>query len=129
MLDASFKVIDAWGFEYKTNVVWDKVRHNYGHYVSVRHELLSICTCGSCVPDSRELHDSVIELERSGTRSETPAYFRELIDRMYLPPKERVDRIELFARGKLPKHWHKWGTKLERKKGIHLARANPRSSL
>ena len=31
-------VITAWGFKYKTHWVWDKVGHNFGHYLSVRHE-------------------------------------------------------------------------------------------
>jgi hypothetical protein len=51
----------------------------------------------------------VIQLERTEVHSEKPTYFRELIDQMYTPPQGRVDRIELFARGKVPKHWHSWG--------------------
>ena len=37
-------IIEAWGFKYKTSFVWDKVKHNMGHYNSVRHEFLLICT-------------------------------------------------------------------------------------
>jgi hypothetical protein len=44
MLENAFKVIKAWGFTYKTSFVWDKIRHNFGHYNSVRHELLLVCT-------------------------------------------------------------------------------------
>lgn len=40
MLEDAFKVINAWGFKYKSSFVWDKVSHNMGHYNSVRHELL-----------------------------------------------------------------------------------------
>ena len=109
MLAETFKVIEAWGFDYKTSFVWDKVRHNYGHYNSVRHEFLLICVRGSCTPDSEELHDSVVEIERTDVHSEKPAYFRALIDQMYIPLDGRIDRIELFPRGDLPKHWHKWG--------------------
>lgn len=99
-------VIDAWDFDYKAQFVWDKVRHNVGHYNSVRHELLLIATRGSCLPDSRELHDSVVSIERT-EHSAKPPYFRQLIDRMYLPRGR--DRIELFARGQLPSHWERWG--------------------
>src|SRR5215831_17419581 len=28
ILQKSFQVIDAWGFEYKTSFVWDKIKHN-----------------------------------------------------------------------------------------------------
>ena len=52
------QVIDAWGFDYKSSMVWDKVKHNVGYYVSVRHEFLLICTRGSCLPDNPKLYDS-----------------------------------------------------------------------
>lgn len=99
-------VIKAWGFTYKASIVWDKVKHNVGHYVSVRHEFLLIATRGKCLPDSRTLHDSVISIERT-EHSVKPAYFRELIDEMYTP--QGNDRIELFARGDLPDGWQGWG--------------------
>lgn len=98
-------VITAWGFEYKASFVWNKIKHNYGHYNSVRHELLLICTRGSCLPECKELHDSVIEIERSTTHSQKPEYFRELIDKMY----PSGSRIELFARGGGAPGWETWG--------------------
>lgn len=99
-------VIKAWGFTYKASIVWDKIKHNVGHYVSVRHEFLLIATRGSCQPDSKTLHDSVVSIERT-EHSVKPAYFRELIDEMYTPRGN--DRIELFARGVLPDGWQGWG--------------------
>lgn len=104
LLEECFTVIKAWGFKYKTSFVWDKIKHNFGHYNSVRHELLLICTKGSCTPDNKELHDSVISIEKSNKHSEKPEYFRELIDKMYFKGK----RIELFARTKA-KNWEVWG--------------------
>ncbi len=98
-------VIEAWGFKYKAQFIWDKVKHNYGHYNSVRHELLLICTRGLCLPQNDELFDSVKSIERSETHSAKPLEFRELIDEMYPEGK----RIELFARGKLPENWQAWG--------------------
>jgi N6-adenosine-specific RNA methylase IME4 len=103
-LEAAFSVIRAWGFQYKTSMVWDKVLHNVGHYVSVRHELLLICTRGSCLPDVKKLHDSVYSEERT-EHSRKPEYFRNLIDELYPHGK----RIELFARGPLPDGWGRWG--------------------
>jgi len=98
------RVIPAWGFSYKAMFVWDKVKHNFGHYNSVRHELLLVCTRGQCLPDSRRLEDSVVSIERSGKHSEKPARFAEIIEAMYpLGP-----RIELFARGNRP-GWDAWG--------------------
>ena len=50
-LEQAFSVIKAWGFEYKTTFIWHKIKHNMGHYNSVRHEILMVATRGSCTPD------------------------------------------------------------------------------
>ncbi|MHA2377487.1 MAG: MT-A70 family methyltransferase [Candidatus Thorarchaeota archaeon] len=104
LLFESEKVIKAWGFEYKTSFVWDKVKHNYGHYNSVRHEFLLVCTRGSKTPDNKELYDSVQTVERSKKHSEKPEEFRKIIDDLY----PHGGRIELFAR-KQTDGWDAWG--------------------
>lgn len=104
LLEECFPVIKAWGFKYKTSFVWDKVGHNYGHYNSVRHELLLVCTRGSCTPDDKTLHDSVISIEKSRKHSEKPPEFREMIDSLYT----WGNRIELFARSEA-EGWDSWG--------------------
>ncbi len=103
LLEDAFPIIKAWGFEYKSSFVWDKIRHNMGHYNSVRHELLLICTRGSCLPDVPELIDSVQSIERT-THSAKPEEFRAIIDKLY--PNGR--RIELFARAEA-EGWERWG--------------------
>jgi N6-adenosine-specific RNA methylase IME4 len=108
-LEDSFRIIKAWGFSYKSSFVWDKVKHNYGHYNSVRHEFLLICIRGSCTPDNPKLFDSVQSIERSDVHSEKPEEFREIIDTLYPNGK----RIELFARNKNPKNgWNVWGNEI-----------------
>jgi N6-adenosine-specific RNA methylase IME4 len=104
LLEESFEVIRSWGFQYKTSFVWDKVKHNFGHYNSVRHELLLVCTKGSCTPDEKVLHDSVISIERSNKHSEKPEEFRRIIDGIYT----WGERIELFARTAVS-GWDCWG--------------------
>lgn len=104
LLEECFPVIKAWGFRYKTSFVWDKVRHNFGHYNSVRHELLLVCTRGSCTPDERKLFDSVVECERTDNHSEKPEVFREMIDTLYT----HGNKLELFARRDVP-GWDLWG--------------------
>lgn len=86
-------VMKAWGFTYKASFVWDKVKHNMGHYNSVRHEFLLVCTKGSCTPDVAELFDSVQSIEKT-THSTKPAEFRRIIETLYPHGK----RLELFAR-------------------------------
>ncbi len=104
LLEECFDVIRAWGFKYKTSFVWDKVRHNFGHYNSVRHELLLVCTRGSCTPDNLKLYDSVQTIERSDIHSEKPSEFRAIIEDLY----EYGERLELFARANTD-GWEVWG--------------------
>lgn len=106
ILRESFEVVDAWGFEYKTSFVWDKIKHNMGHYNSVRHEFLLLCTRGSCMPDVAKLHDSVQSIER-GQHSEKPEAFRQIIDEIYT----EGNRIELFSRRKV-EGWDAYGNQL-----------------
>lgn len=107
LLNECFDVIEAWGFDYKTSFVWDKIKHNMGHYNSVRHEFLLVCTRGSCVPDNIQLFDSVQSIERSDTHSEKPEAFREIIDTLYKHGK----KIELFARRKA-EGWDLYGNEV-----------------
>jgi N6-adenosine-specific RNA methylase IME4 len=103
MLQHAFIIIEEWGFIYKTSFVWDKVKHNFGHYNSVRHELLLVATRGSCTPDNKKLFDSVQSIERT-KHSEKPDAFRGIIETLYTKGK----KIELFARSK-HRGWTGWG--------------------
>ena len=104
MKDACSRVVPAWGFDYKTYFVWDKRRHNFGHYNSVQHEGLLVAVKGSCTPEVAQLHRSVVQIERTKKHSEKPEYFREMIDRLY----PSGNRLELFAREKR-RGWSCWG--------------------
>jgi N6-adenosine-specific RNA methylase IME4 len=107
LLDECWPVIKAWGFDYKTSFVWDKIKHNFGHYNSVRHEFLLVCTRGSCTPDVKKLFDSVLTIERSGKHSKKPQEFREIIETLYTHGK----RIELFARA-AAEGWETYGNEV-----------------
>jgi N6-adenosine-specific RNA methylase IME4 len=95
------------GFEYKTTFVWYTIKHNMGHYSSVRHELLLVATRGSRLPDNAKLYNSVQSIARSQKHSEKPQQFRDIIDDIY-----RIgNRIELFARAPHAK-WETWGNEV-----------------
>ena len=83
------------------------VKHNMGHYNSVRHEFLLVAARGSCQPDVMKLFDSVITIERNGQHSQKPTYFREIIDTLY----PYGPRIELFAREKT-EGWEFYGNEV-----------------
>ena len=105
-LQDSFQIIEAWGFEYKTSFIWDKVKHVMGQYNSLRHEFLLVCTRGSYPKQSNTLHDSVLTIERSNNHSSKPIEFRNLIEDMY----PGAAKIELFARDSEPiSGWTFWG--------------------
>lgn len=103
LLEDSFRVINDWGFSYKASMIWDKVKHNVGHYVSVRHELLLIATKGR-PPKVPKLVDSVYEEPRA-RHSKKPDYFASLISELY----PDANRVELFRRGVAPDGWNVWG--------------------
>lgn len=107
LLEDSFNVINAWGFKYKTSFIWDKVKHNMGHYNSVRHELLLLCIKGSCPPDNMQLFDSVQVIEKSDIHSQKPEEFYKIIETLYT----HGNKIELFARNKR-NGWESYGNEL-----------------
>jgi N6-adenosine-specific RNA methylase IME4 len=103
LLPDALEIMSAWGFTYKAAFIWDKIKHNMGHYNSVRHEILLIGTKGSCAPDNLKLFDSVQSIEK-GKHSEKPEAFRVIIDTLY-----NGSKVELFHRGEVPKGWTAWG--------------------
>ena len=108
LLENALELCKAWGFYYKAHFIWDKVKHNMGHYNSVRHELLLICTRGSGTPEVTKLFDSVQVIERQ-EHSRKPEEFRTIIDTLY----PSGQRIELFCRGDKPEGWETWGNEAE----------------
>lgn len=93
LLQEALAVMTAWGFDYKTNIVWDKEQPTtgLGFYVKGQHELLLIGTRGSFRPNY--MPSSVIR-DRKGDHSRKPLSLYSLIETMY--PKQRY--LELFAR-------------------------------
>jgi N6-adenosine-specific RNA methylase IME4 len=89
------EVIEAWGFTPKTGIVWDKVDHVFGNYVSVRHEHLIIATRGKHVTPDRPtpMPDSVQTERQDGEHSSKPESFRAIIEKLYDGPY-----LELFGR-------------------------------
>lgn len=111
LLEDTQELDRAWGFKYKAKFILDKVRHNMGHYNSVRHELLLICTKGSCTPQVSKLNDSVQTIKRN-EQSRKPEEFRSIIDTLYPHGK----RIELFCRGEAPGEWETRGNEAQSSK-------------
>lgn len=106
-LPEALRVMGAWGFAYKTCMIWVKDKIGMGYYARQRHELLLIGTKGSPeVPPPERRPDSVIEAPR-GRHSEKPERASEVIESMY----PDTTRVELFAR-KSRENWSSWGNEL-----------------
>lgn len=103
-----YRIIRACGFEPVTGGVWDKVKHNFGHYFSVRHEHLIIATRGDGMTPDRPtpMIDSVFTVQASDEHSEKPIEVIKAIERMYDGPY-----IEVFARAKR-RGWTTWGNQV-----------------
>jgi N6-adenosine-specific RNA methylase IME4/ParB-like chromosome segregation protein Spo0J len=103
-LRESFNVLVAWGFEYKTNIVWVKDKIGLGYFVRNQHELLLVATRGDMSsPSPANRPPSVITApRREHSRKPDEAY--ALIEQMY----PELPKIELFARRARP-GWVAWG--------------------
>jgi N6-adenosine-specific RNA methylase IME4 len=104
LMKRCFPIIEAWGFEYKAQFIWDKIDHVMGFYNSVRHEHLLIATKGSAItPDEKRLFDSVQSIKRT-EHSKKPSEFYDIIDTLY----DHGRRLELFSRNGR-EGWDSWG--------------------
>jgi N6-adenosine-specific RNA methylase IME4/ParB-like chromosome segregation protein Spo0J len=104
LLPQALAVIESWGFDYKTNLVWTKKWIGPGVWLRNRHELLLLARRGVYPPPEPEDRvDSVLEAPR-GRHSEKPERLYELLERMY----PHASKLELFARRRRP-GWAAWG--------------------
>ncbi len=107
-LEEAFEVIESWGFEYKTSLVWVKDKIGMGYYCRGQHELLLIATKGDFpIPLPKNRFASVINAPRT-KHSEKPKVVYEMVEKMY--PNKKY--LELFARNKR-KNWEGWGLEYE----------------
>lgn len=107
-LREALAVMDAWGFRYRTNAVWDKLKIGMGHYFRGRHEHLLIGRRGKIETPSTDVRPPSVIASPRGRHSAKPVEVHEIIERMY--PDKR--KIELFARRRRP-GWAAWGNELE----------------
>jgi N6-adenosine-specific RNA methylase IME4 len=106
-LEEALEVMKAWGFQYKTNLVWVKDKIGTGYYFRGQHELLFLGTKGNMgVPEEQNRPSSVLNAPRT-EHSEKPLEVYKLIETMYPVGK----RLELYARKKR-EGWESWGNEL-----------------
>lgn len=105
MLPAALEVMKAWGFEYRSHAMWDKVHIGTGYWFRNRHELLLVGTRGEIpAPAMGEQFPSVFQAPRRD-HSAKPEQFLEMIEE-YFPS---LAKIELNRRGPPRAGWDAWG--------------------
>lgn len=102
----SKKIMDAWGFEYKSVLVWIKPTMGIGNYWRVSHEFMLLGTKGKL-----QFNDHSEMSWYSEKRSKHSSKPREIIIKI-----ERVSPgpyLELFGR-ETRENWTVWGNEIER---------------
>jgi N6-adenosine-specific RNA methylase IME4 len=114
LLKEGLEVMDAWGFQYKTNIVWHKIRKDggpdgrgVGFYFRNTTELVLFGTRGrlrTLAPGRRQVN--VIK-SRKQEHSRKPDELYKIIEACSSGPY-----LELFARRQRD-HWCQWGNEVE----------------
>jgi N6-adenosine-specific RNA methylase IME4 len=109
LLPDALKVVEAWGFTFKTSMVWTKGVAGQGAYCRQMHETLLIGTKG-VVPEvpfsARPV--SVLNYPRL-EHSRKPPEVCDVIDAMY----PELSKVELFCRGTPAPGWAGWGNECD----------------
>jgi N6-adenosine-specific RNA methylase IME4 len=121
LLPDGFRVMEAWGFEYKTNIIWSKIRKDgqpdgrgVGFYFRNVTEVLLLGIRGRLRtgPPARSQVNLIATRKREHSRKPEEVY--EVIEACSPGP-----RLELFARA--PRAgWSQWGNELD----SYLAKRN-----
>lgn len=114
LLEEGLEVMKAWGFKYKTNLVWHKIRKDggpdgrgVGFYFRNTTEMVLFGVKGSLrtLPPGRRQVNIIRSQKRE--HSKKPDELFEIIESCSPGPY-----LELFARGKRP-GWDQWGDQVE----------------
>lgn len=105
-LREAFTVMEAWGFTYKTNMVWVKPQMGIGNYVRLSHEHLLIGIKGS--KRTRGANQmSWLQVDRT-KHSRKPRVFREVVEKMSDGPY-----LEMYGRENI-EGWTVYGNQIEK---------------
>ena len=105
-LKEAIEIIEPWGFNYVTSMIWDKDWRGMGYWTRSQHEILLIARRGKVKPP--RLSISSIIKSKKGRHSKKPTIFYEIIEEMF----PDSNKIELFAREKR-EGWDVWGNEVE----------------
>jgi N6-adenosine-specific RNA methylase IME4 len=101
MLVEALQVMEAWGFEYKTNAVWDKEKIGMGYWFRFQHEFLLVGTRGNPRPPAPEDRVSSVFCEARGPHSKKPECVYRFIEKAF----PHLAKCELYQRGPTRPGW------------------------
>jgi N6-adenosine-specific RNA methylase IME4 len=103
-------VMEAWGFEYRSNYCWAKDKLSTGRWNRSTHELLLIGTRGKppCPAPGTQWESMIIKAPK-GEHSAKPECFLEMIEGYY----PTMPKIELNRRGPPRPGWDAWGYEVQ----------------
>lgn len=108
-LREAFDVVRAWGFRYKSCLVWVKPQIGMGNYWRVSHEFLLLGVRGSLPFHAHTIRSW--QLARRTVHSRKPFHFRGLIEQVSPGPY-----LELYGREEQPQTgWTVYGNQVERR--------------
>lgn len=100
-LKEALAVMEAWGFDYASNAVWDKELLGIGYWFRGQHELLLVGRLPGTRATPIEHRRSSVFRERRRRHSQKPQCVRDWIEAAWPAP---APKLELFAR----EHWPGW---------------------
>ena len=105
-----YQVLDAWGFEYSTQLVWHKKGGKnpyFGHVAFQVHETILVGKRGKGLPEPKPKNKPLSVFEAPKTaHSKKPELVYDMLEKMY--PEFKGNFCELFARN-TREGWASWG--------------------
>lgn len=103
-LPEALEVMRGWGFEYKTNAMWDKQKIGMGYWFRDQHELLLVGTKGKASPPDVAHRVGSIFSESRGKHSAKPECVCQWIEAAF----SDLVKLEMYCRS--PREgWAAWG--------------------
>ena len=91
-LEEALSVMKAWGFQYKSHAIWDKVKIGMGYWFRGQHEILLVGTKGKFSPPPQTLRTSSVFRYKRGRHSEKPCQIRDYISQWF-PNSKKVELL------------------------------------
>lgn len=103
----AIRLIDLWGFTYKTHAIWDKEKIGMGYWFRGQHELLIVATKGNASPPMPDFRVSSVFREERGAHSKKPECAYQWIEQAFA---DRV-KLEMYCR-EARAGWMVWGNEV-----------------